>query len=349
MKIRIGKRSIGDGEPCFIIAEAGVNHNGDIRLAKKLVRIAAAAKADAVKFQTWITDEVVTETAAKAAYQIQGASGTGTQYEMLKKLELDFEDFVALKEYSEKHGIIFLSSADDEESTDFLDEIGVPAFKAGSGILNNTPVLRHIARKGRPVILSTGMATLDEVRTAVTAIRDEGNRRIVLLQCTSGYPASYRDIHLRAMLTLKNTFRTVTGLSDHSLGIEVPIAAVALGARVIEKHFTFNKKADGVDQKASINPAELRRMVEGIRNVEAALGRPEKQPVESEFEIMKVSRESIVAASEIPKNTVLTDTLLTTKRPGTGIPPDQMHMLLGKRTNRVIKRNELISFDMLSG
>jgi N,N'-diacetyllegionaminate synthase len=347
MKISIGDRYIGDGEPCFIIAEAGVNHNGDIRLAKKLIRIAHTAGADAVKFQTWITDEVVTQYASKASYQVTNTGNDDSQYSMLKALELSFEDFIELKKYADKTGILFLSSADDEKSADFLDELGMPLFKISSGIMNNTPMLRHLAKKGKPIILSTGMATLSEVKDAVSIIKNEGNGEIILLHCTSDYPARFEDVNLNAMLTLKKTFGTLVGYSDHTLGLTVPVLATGLGAKVIEKHYTFNKHAPGVDQAASLDPAELKRMVQEIRNAELSLGSFEKKPTMRESEIAKVARESIVAATGIPKGTVLSSAHLATKRPGTGLPPTEMDRLIGKVSQKAIRRDELISWNMV--
>jgi N-acetylneuraminate synthase/N,N'-diacetyllegionaminate synthase len=347
MKITIGDRCIGDEEPCFVIAEAGVNHNGDIKLAKKLINIAHTAGADAVKFQTWITDEVVTTYASKASYQKKNTGNNDSQYNMLKALELSFDDFIVLKKYAEKKHILFLSSADDEKSADFLDELGIPLFKVGSGILNNTPMLKHLAKKDKPIILSTGMATLSEVKEAVKTIKAEGNDEVILLHCTSDYPAQYKDVNLNAMLTLKKTFKTIVGYSDHTLGLTVPILATALGAKVIEKHYTFNKHAPGVDQAASLDPAELKKMIAEIRNAELALGSFEKKPTKPEIEIAKVARESIVAAIDIPKGTKLSETLLATKRPGTGIPPTELYHLIGKISQNKIKKDELISWNMV--
>lgn len=345
--IKIQNKTIGDGKPCFIIAEAGVNHNGDLNTAKKLIRIATEAGADAVKFQTWITEEVVTKAAEKASYQIKNTGNPESQYEMLKKLELSFDDFIDLKKYSENKGIMFLSSADDEKSLDFLDDIGVPAFKVASGILNNSIMLKHLARKQKPIILSTGMSTMDEIETAIDTIKSEGNEEIVLLQCTSNYPVDYEDINLNVMKSFREKFSLPVGFSDHSLGIEIPIAATALGACIIEKHFTYNKKSPGVDHAASINPSELRNMVKGIRNVELALGSFKKKPAKCEEEMRLLARESLVAASDIRKGTCLTEDFIATKRPGTGIQPNQIHLLLGRTVKRDIRKDELFNTDML--
>lgn len=347
MKIWIGDRYIGGDEPCFVIAEAGVNHNGDIRLAKKMIAVAESAGADAVKFQTWITEEVVTNYAEKASYQIKNTGSTSSQYDLLRDLELSFDDFYELKQYAEQTGILFLSSADDEPSADFLESLGIPLFKTGSGILNNIPMLRHLARKAKPMIISTGMATLDEVKQGVTAVRSEGNDKIILLHCTSDYPARLEDVNLNAMITLRNTFGVTVGYSDHTLGITVPILAVGLGAKVIEKHFTLDKKSPGVDQAASLNPSELKKMIREIRNAETALGSYEKKPTPGEMEIARVARESIVASCNIPKGTRLEPGMLATKRPGTGLPPAEIDALVGMTAREDIRKDELICWEMI--
>jgi len=268
-KIKIANKLIGNGEPVFIIAEAGVNHNGNINLAKKLIDIAKKAGADAVKFQTWLTEEIVTKDAEGAEYQMKTANAKETQYEMLKKLELSQNDFRELKKYADKKKIIFLSTPDEEKSADFLFKLDVPAFKIGSGEVTNLPYLKHIAKKKKPIILSTGTATLNEVKEAVNTIKKAGNDKIVLLHCTTNYPCPLEEVNLRAMSTLKKEFALPVGHSDHTLGIIVPIMATTLGATVIEKHFTLDKNLPGPDHKASLEPNELREMVKIIRDTES--------------------------------------------------------------------------------
>ncbi len=344
IRIQIGSRTIGDGEPCFIIAEAGVNHNGDINLAKKLIDAAREAGADAVKFQTFKAEEVVTPDAEKAGYQKETTSPDESQLEMIKRLELSEKDFEALAGYAGEKGIIFLSTAFDRGSVDLLERLGLPAFKIPSGEINNFPFLKYIASKGKPVILSTGMSTLKEVEEAVSVIRGEGIEKIVLLHCVSCYPARIEDTNLRAMETLRQTFDLPVGLSDHSSGVIMSIAAVALGARVIEKHFTLDKDLPGPDHKASLDPQELKEMVGAIREVERALGDGVKRPVAAEEEIKMVARRSVVAIRDIPQGTIVTQAMLGIKRPGTGIEPGKLDMVIGKKTRKPIKSGELITF-----
>jgi len=266
MKTKIGDKLIGEEEPCFIIAEAGVNHNGSIELAKKLIDAAKDAGADAVKFQTFKTENVVVKDAQKAEYQKE-TTGEGSQYEMIKKLELTEEDFRELADYAKEKDIMFLSSPFDKESVDLLNELDVPAFKVGSGEITNLPLLRYIAKKEKPIILSTGMSTLGEIEEALDVIRSEGVEDIILLHCVSNYPARIEDVNLRALGTLKQAFKLPVGFSDHTLGITAPIAAVALGACVIEKHFTLDRNLPGPDHKASLEPEELKEMAKAIREV----------------------------------------------------------------------------------
>lgn len=342
-KIKIGKL-VGDGEPCFIIAEAGVNHNGKIDLAKKLIDAAKNADADAVKFQTFKTEKILIKEAPKAEYQKE-TTGEGTQYEMIKKLELSEKDFEKIAEYAKQKGIIFLSTPFDEESADLLEKLDVPAFKIGSGDLTNLPLLEYIAKKNKTMIVSTGMSTLDEVREAVETVRNTGNNQIILLHCTSNYPANIEDCNLLAMHTLEKEFNVPVGYSDHALGITVPVAAAAMGASVIEKHFTLDKNLPGPDHRASLEPDELKEMVKKIRNVEKALGTGEKKPAESEMEVQKLARKSIVARVNIHKGSIITRGMLAIKRPGTGLAPKYMKEVIGKKTKTDIKKDGLITFD----
>ena len=341
-KIKIGNRYIGEDEPVFIIAEAGVNHNGDMELAKKLIDVAAEAKADAIKFQTFKAEHVVTKTAQKASYQIKNTRSNESQYEMIKKFELTEEEFKELYNYAKKKSIIFLSTPFDFESVDFLNELGIPAFKVSSGDLTNIPFLEYIAKKEKPIILSTGMGTIGEVEEAVNAIKEMGNENLILLHCVSNYPAKIESLNLRAIKTLKGTFKLPTGFSDHSLGIYAPIAAVALGAVVIEKHFTLDKKLPGPDHKASLDPDELKEMIKTIRLIEKALGNGIKKPTVEEEEIKKVVRRSIVAKVEIPKGTTITKDMITFKRPGVGLLPKYIKYIIGKKARRKISIDELI-------
>ena len=344
MGVKIGDRLVGRGQPCFIIAEAGVNHNGDINMAKKLIDVAKEAGADAVKFQTFKAEEVLTPGAEKAGYQKETTSPAESQFDMIKKLELSEKDFEDLFSYAREKEIVFLSSSFDKGSVDLLDRLGLPAFKIASGEINNFPFLKCIATKGKPIILSTGMSTLKEVEEALNAIRNEGIEEIILLHCVSCYPARIENTNLKAMETLRQAFELPVGLSDHSLGIIVPIAAVALGACVIEKHFTLDKNLPGPDHRASLEPGELKEMVRVIRDIEKALGDGVKRPVAEEEEVKKVARRSIVARVDIPEGIIITQDVLALRRPGTGIEPKNLDMVIGKRTKRNIKSGELITF-----
>lgn len=346
MKIRIEDKLIGEEEPCFIIAEAGVNHNGSVELAKKLIDAAKDAGADAVKFQTFKTENVVVKDAQKAEYQKE-TTGEGSQYEMIKKLELTEEGFRELADYAEKKDIMFLSSPFDKESVDLLYELDVPAFKVGSGEITNFPLLRHIAKKEKPIILSTGMSTLGEIEEALDVIRSEGVEDIILLHCVSNYPARIEDVNLRAMGTLKQAFKLPVGFSDHTLGITAPIAAVALGACVIEKHFTLDRNLPGPDHKASLEPDELKEMVKDIREVEKALGNGIKKPTKEEEEVKKVARKSIVAKVDIPEGAIITEDMLDVKRPGTGIEPKYLKFIIGRKAKEDIKKDDVIRFEMI--
>ncbi|HJH25394.1 MAG TPA: N-acetylneuraminate synthase [Methanophagales archaeon] len=346
MKVKIGNKLIDEGEPCFIIAEAGVNHNGDIELAKKLIDAAKDAGADAVKFQTFKAENVVVEDAQKAEYQKE-TTGEGSQYGMLKKLELTEEDFSELVDYAKEKDILFLSSPFDKESVDLLYELDVPVFKVGSGEITNFPLLRYIAKKEKPVILSTGMATLGEVEEALNVIRSEGVEDVILLHCVSNYPAKIEDVNLRAMETLKQAFQIPVGFSDHTLGITMPIAAVALGACVIEKHFTLDRNLLGPDHKASLEPDELKEMVKTIRDVEKALGDWIKRPTTNEEEIKKIARRSVFAKIDISEGTVITEDMLDVKRPGTGIEPKYFDFIVGMRAKKDIKKSDIVLWKMI--
>jgi N-acetylneuraminate synthase/N,N'-diacetyllegionaminate synthase len=345
-ELTVGKRVVGAGQPAFVIAEAGVNHNGNLDLAFQLVDAAIAAGADAVKFQTFIASEVITAGAAKAEYQKTTTGEQESQLEMVKRLELSFSDFRKLKMYCDDQGITFLSTPFDFKSVDFLEGLGVVAFKISSGDLTNDPLLRHVAAKGRPVILSTGMSDMDEVRDALAVIQAAGNNDVILLQCVTNYPAAAEDINLKAMLSMQSAFDVNVGYSDHTLGIEVALAAVALGACVIEKHFTLDKNFAGPDHRASLEPHEFKAMVDGIRKVEASLGNGQKIPAASEAGNATVARRSIVAARDIETGTLITSAEIAFKRPGTGLPPRMVDQLLGKTARVDVKAGTLLELDM---
>ena len=328
----------------FIIAEAGVNHNGSLDLSYQLIDVAKSAGADAVKFQTFKAENVVSRLADKAEYQKKTTGTDKSQLEMIKKLELSFDDFIKLKKYCDKKEIMFLSTPFDHQSIDFLNELGLDTFKIPSGEIINLPYLRKIGSLNKKLIMSTGMANLGEVESAIDILVKSGTKRanITILHCTTNYPCPYEEVNLKAMLTLKEAFKVPVGYSDHTLGIEVPIAAVALGAKIIEKHFTLDKKLPGPDHKASLEPAELKKMIKAIRNIEIALGDGIKKPNISEIEIMKVVRKSIVASKSIKKGEMFTKTNITVKRPGIGISPMRWDEVIGERANRDFKDDELI-------
>lgn len=328
---------------CFIIAEAGVNHNGDIEIAKKLIDASKEAGVDAVKFQTFKAENLVTKDAPKANYQVD-TTGSGTQYEMLKKLELSFEEHIILKKYAEEKGLIFISTPFDFESVDLLEKLNIDLYKISSGDLTNIPLLKYIAKLNKPMIVSTGMANLAEVEFAVNAIKEEGNDKIVLLHCTSNYPTNFEDVNLKAMLTLKDAFKLPVGYSDHTLGIEVPIAAATMGAVVIEKHFTLDKHMEGPDHRASLNPQELKDMVNSIRNIEKAMGDGIKRCNKNEEKSRYVSRKSIVAKRRIVKGEIITIDMLYFKRPEKGLSPNMLEYILGKEATVDIEEDEFINF-----
>jgi len=334
----------------IIIAEAGVNHNGDVNIAKQLIEAAATAGVDYVKFQTWITEELMDKDAPKADYQKQNDGENTSQYEMAKKLELSFDDFRELKKYSEKNGVKFLSTPDESKSLDFLaDELNLPILKVGSGEITNIPFLRRIGSKKREVILSTGMATIGEVEKAYTTLLQNGAASVSLLHCTSNYPAAYDSVNLRAMLTLQHAFNTVVGYSDHTMGNEVSLAAVALGAKIIEKHFTLDIDLPGPDHKASITPIELQQLVLQIRNVEKAIsGNGTKMPHLSEIETKKVVSKGIYLNKDLKAGSIITDESIVMKRPATGLNSNMYDLIIGKKINRDLTKGEALKLDHLS-
>lgn len=338
---------MGLGHPCFVIAEAGVNHNGRLDLAKALIDAAVLAKADAVKFQTFRAESLVTREAPKARYQKETTDVQESQWEMLKKLELPEAWHYELKSYCQSRGILFLSTPFDEACADLLEKVGVPLYKIPSGEITNLPFLTHVAKKQKPIILSTGMSTLAETAEAVQTIYETGNRDLVLLHCVSQYPAEPGDVNLRAMQTLAKEFQVPVGFSDHTLGIEISLAAVALGAGVIEKHFTLDKTMTGPDHRASLEPKELCELVSGIRKVEASLGHGRKEPASCERDTAEVARKSLVAARTIRKGTSITAEDIAIKRPGTGLPPVTAVQLIGTKAKRDIPSGTLLNWEML--
>ncbi len=325
----------------LIIAEAGVNHNGSLELARKLVDAALDCGADIVKFQTAKLNALVSRYAPMAEYQKQNTGKEESQSAMLGRLLLPYEDFVELADYCGKKGIEFLSTPFDTDSIHFLNNL-VSMWKVPSGEVTNLPYLIEVARTGKKVILSTGMCTLEEVEKAVEVLRRHGSKDITLLHCNTQYPTPFGDVNLRAMLTLKESFQVPVGYSDHTTGTEIPIAAVAMGAVVIEKHFTLSRTMEGPDHRASLEPYELKQMVTAIRHVEAAMGTGVKQPSPSEIANMAVARKSIVARRDIQRGEVFSEQNITTKRPGTGISPMCWETVLGQKAIRDFAEDELI-------
>lgn len=326
----------------FVIAEAGVNHNGSLELAKKLVDAAKDAGADCVKFQTFVSKNIVSKNAVKAEYQKQQTEPEESQQDMLKKLELSFDEFVELNEYCKSKSIQFMSTAFDFDSIDFLDGLEMGTWKVPSGDITNLPYLIKIANLNKPVILSTGMSTMKDIRSAIKALKENGATELTVLHCTTEYPTPFEDVNLRAMNTIKEEFGVKVGYSDHTKGIEIPIAAVALGAIVIEKHFTLDRNLEGPDHKASLEPNELKAMVDSIRHIELALGNGMKQPAESEKKNMAVARKSIIASKDIKAGEIFTEGNLTVKRPGDGISPMRWFDIIGKPAPRDFEEDELI-------
>ena len=328
----------------FIIAQAGVSHNGSIELAKKLIDIAANSGADAVKFQTFKADNLVSKSAQKADYQKKTTDADESQYEMIKKLELDLNAHKTLISYSKEKGIIFLSTPFDHESIELLHKLGLEIFKIPSGEITNLPYLKHIGKLNKKIILSTGMSDIGEVEDALEVLEKAGTKKenITILHANTMYPTPMEDVNLKAMQTIACTFGVDVGYSDHTLGIEVPIAAVAMGAKVIEKHFTLDKSMQGPDHKASLNPSELKEMVKAIRNIEKALGSGIKKPTLSEKPNIKIARKSIVASKDIKKGEVLSEENLTIKRPASGINPMRWDEIVGTYAKKDYKEDELI-------
>lgn len=327
----------------LIIAEAGVNHNGDINLAKKLIEQAAKAGADVVKFQTFKANSCVSVSAKKAKYQLETTAKEESQLEMIKKLELSYESHFELMKHCKKHGIAFLSTPFDLESVEFLRGLDLPYFKIPSGEITNLPYLKAVAKCKKKVLLSTGMANLGEIEAALTILRKNGTRNITLLHCNTEYPTPFEDVNLNALKTLKEAFKLEVGYSDHTEGIVASLGAVALGAVVIEKHFTLDKTMEGPDHRASLEFEELRALCKGIRELEKALGSGIKKASKSEAKNKIIARKSLVAKREIQKGEKFSEQNLTTKRPGSGISAMRYEEYLGKRALKTYKKDELIN------
>lgn len=325
----------------IVIAEAGVNHNGSYEIACRLVEAAKNAGADYIKFQTFHSENLVSKYAKKADYQVE-TTGEDTQLNMLKKLELSEQEFVQLKDYCLKNEIQFLSTPFDFDSIRFLTKLDIPFWKVPSGEVTNYPYLVALAKTGKPIVMSTGMCEVYEIADAIRVLKENGSGEISLLHCNTDYPTLFEDVNLRAMLTLKSEFGCKVGYSDHTKGIEIPIAAVAMGATIIEKHFTLDRNMEGPDHKASLEPHELMQMVTAIRNVEKAMGSGIKTPSKSERKNKTIARKSIIASRCIQKGEVFTELNITTKRPGNGISPMRWNEVLGQTAKRDFQEDELI-------
>lgn len=365
-EIKIGKMRIGKGNPCYIIMDAGVNHNGSMEIAKRLVDAAKKAGVDAVKFQTFKSEKIVTPDAEQAEYQTKNIGKQESQYNMLKRLELAYKDFEELKRYCDKKGITFLSTPHScNEDVDLIAKL-CPAIKVASGDLINIPLLKYIAQKDLPILLSTGMGTLDEVREAIDAIKPY-NEKIIPLHCTSNYPTPLNEVNLKSMLTMRDAFPYPVGYSDHTEGIIVSVAAVAMGASIVEKHLTLDKTMEGPDHKASLEPDEAAKLVKEVRRVEKMLrqnisldailsqlkvpreilGDGIKKPMPSEYATMKVARKSVVAAQDIKKGAIITEEMLSIKRPGNGLHPREYYKIIGKTAKKNIAKDSLLSWSYL--
>ncbi len=342
--MKIGNKEIGKDQPCFIIAEAGVNHNGDVNLALKLIKEAAKTGADCVKFQTFKADRVVTKSSPKASYQLKVTDQAESQLDMLKKLELSYEHYIQIVDHAKKCGIKILSTPYSEPDADFLEELGFDAFKVASGQLIEISFLRYLAKKNCPIILSTGMGTMSEIARAVEVIRESGNEQVIVLQCTTNYPSLMEEANVKAMITMKEAFKVVVGYSDHVPENHATLSAVALGASVVEKHFTLDKNMPGPDHSSSLDVVEFTALVSDIRKVEAALGSGVKEPTEVEKENARGMRRSIVASAELKKGTVLTFDNLCFKRPADGLNPALIDHFVGKKLIQDLTQNQQLEF-----
>lgn len=344
--IKVGDKMVGEDNPIFLIAEAGVNHNGSLSIARSLVDIAADSGVDAIKFQTYKTEKLILRSTEKASYQQSNVKKEESFYEMLKKYELTEGDFKILKEYCDEKGLLFLSTPFDSSSVELLENLNVPAYKIGSGDMNNFPLIKVVCSKGKSILLSTGMATLEEVRESVQFIKNNSVEEIVIFQCTTSYPTKLEDVNLNVIDLYKNEFpNEIIGFSDHSQGITASLGAVAKGAKVIEKHFTLDKEMEGPDHKASLDPTELRKWVNEIRNLEKALGSNKKTLLKSEVELSKIARKSIVSIKDLKKGEILSEDNIGIKRPGTGISPKEFEKIIGRSINKDILKDSVIFWE----
>lgn len=341
-RIKIAERSLGPGQPCFVIAEAGINHNGELARALDLIDAAAAAGADAVKFQTFKAELVISGDAPKAAYQLANTDPKESQLHMVRSCQLGFDDFLVLQSHCRKLGICFLSTPFDLDSLDFLDRSAVPAIKVGSGDITNFPLLARAAATGRPVILSTGMSYLTEVEAAVAELQASGCHELVVLHCVSNYPADPSEANLRAMITMAERLALPVGFSDHTQGLTVALAAVALGASVLEKHFTLDKTLYGPDHVCSLDPDEMRELVTAIRSVEAALGDGVKAPREAEADTRRVARRSLFLKYDLAAGAAIEPDCLIALRPSGGISPNELGRVNGRKAARALKAGDML-------
>lgn len=348
-KIKVGDRWIGEGEPCFIIAEAGSNHDGKLEQAKQLIDIAVEAGADAVKFQTYSAEKLYSRKTPTMKYLKKDKliKKNESVWNLIKKIEMPREWHKPVADFCKERGIIFLSTPFDLKAVDELEEVGMVAYKVASFEITHLPLLQYVAKKEKPIILSTGMADLSDIELALDTIYKQGNRDVVLLHCTVGYPPKYKDLNLRVIQTMRQAFQLSVGLSDHTLGITLDIAAVALGACVIEKHFTISRKLKGPDHPFALEPDELKNMVQAIRDTEASLGSPVKKHTKSEEEMYKLARRSLVAACNIAKGTRITKEMLNVKRPGYGIHPKMMNVVIGRTTKVNIEEDDILTWKMI--
>tara|TARA_Y100000310_G_scaffold316318_1_gene367878 strand:- start:13460 stop:14542 length:1083 start_codon:yes stop_codon:yes gene_type:complete len=353
MELKINNKIISDNSPCFIIAEAGVNHatriNGiyqkSVERAKKLIDVAVESGADAIKFQTFKTDRLILKQSPSANYHKEAVGEDDDWYKRLERESLNEDDFKELFNYCKQKNIIFLSTPYEKESVDLLERINVPAYKISSGDITNLPLLEYISQKNKPIILSTGMSDLNEIEKAIEIIKQQGNNQIIILQCTANYPIKIEESNLNVIKTLKNTFGLITGYSDHTIGNLAVISAVSLGAKVIEKHITLNKNDFGPDHRMSLEPLELKEMINYIRETEKALGSFIKQPTKSEINNKNQLRKSIVTIKDIFQGSIITRDMIDIKRPGTGLSPKYFNEIIGKKLNKNINKDKIINYE----
>lgn len=356
-KVRIDNRWVGEGEPCFVIAEAGSNHNRDFNQALKLIDVAVEAGADAVKFQTYSAEKIYSKKTPKMSYlkkacpRLRSGKGLAKEdesvYDLIKRIEIPRKWHKDLADYCAGKGVVFLSTPFDLQAVDELEEVGMLAYKIASFEITHLPLLEHAARTGKPLILSTGMADLSDIEAALEVIYRQGNQNVGLLHCAINYPPKYEDLNLRAMETMRQAFQVPVGFSDHTLGIISAIAAVALGASVIEKHYTLDRKLPGPDHPFALEPDELKAMVQAIRDTEAALGSPIKKHTEAEEEMYRLGRRSLVAACNIPKGTTITREMIEVKRPGYGIPTKMLDVVVGRKAQVDIEEDDILTWEMV--